>query len=198
MKKNLRNLMTLTLVAGTLLMSSCRETKEDEAAEPMQHEMREGERMEEGEMNNTMDEDQVLNDEVKAEFNNNEIASVYQNYIHIKKALVQTDAAMAQERAGEMAADLEGKDMDENLTTAVRNIAATNNVNEQREAFSELTAAMEGELEGALASGEIYKQYCPMAFEGKGDYWFSNTQEIRNPYYGDKMLKCGRVEATIN
>lgn len=198
MKKNLKNLMMLTLVAGTLSMTSCRETKEDEAAEPMQHEMREGERMDEGETGTTMDEDYILNDEVTADFRNDDIASVYQHYINIKKALVQTDAAIAQERAGEMVAGLEGKEVNEELNQAARDIAATNNVNEQREAFSELTAAIEDELEGALASGEIYKQYCPMAFEGKGDYWFSNTQEIRNPYYGDKMLKCGRVEATIN
>ena len=36
-----------------------------------------------------------------------------------------------------------------------------------------------------------------MAFEGKGDYWYSTSEEIRNPYFGDKMLKCGRVDETI-
>lgn len=198
MKKNWKNLMMLTLVAGTLSMTSCRETKEDEPAEPMQNEMHDGEHMDQDDTGTTMDEDYILNDEVTAEFQNQEIASVYQHYINIKKALVQTDAAMAQERAEEMVAGLEGKQVNEQLNQAAGDIAATNNVNEQREAFSQLTSAMEEELEGALASGEIYKQYCPMAFEGKGDYWFSNTQEIRNPYYGDKMLKCGRVEATIN
>jgi hypothetical protein len=56
---------------------------------------------------------------------------------------------------------------------------------------------MEPVLRNALASGEIYKQYCPMAFEGKGDYWYSNSKDIFNPYYGNKMLKCGRVQETI-
>jgi hypothetical protein len=57
---------------------------------------------------------------------------------------------------------------------------------------------MESVLEGAISTGEIYKQFCPMAFEGKGDYWYSTSSEIRNPYFGDKMLKCGRVEKVIN
>jgi len=112
--------------------------------------------------------------------------------------LVRTDATLAQDRAKSMLADLENADANATVATAVRNISTSNDVNQQREAFSNLTKAMETELEGALASGEIYKQYCPMAFEGKGDSWFSNSKEIRNPYYGDKMLKCGRVEATIN
>lgn len=196
MKTTLRNLMMLSLVAGTLSFTSCKETKEDEAAEPMQHEMREGEQMD-GEMRSTSNEDVILEDEVTAEFENEEVAAAYQHYIQIKKALVQTDAAMAQDRAKEMVAALESNEENGDLATAARNIATTNDVNAQREAFSELTKEMESRLEGALASGEIYKQYCPMAFEGKGDAWFSNSKEIRNPYYGDKMLKCGRVEATI-
>ncbi|MCM4161023.1 DUF3347 domain-containing protein [Antarcticibacterium flavum] len=196
MKKTLRNLMMLSLVAGTLSMTSCRETKEDEAAEPMQHEMREGEDMEH-DMDHTTGDDVVLNDEITAEFQDEEIASVYQHYIDIKQALVQTDAEMAQDRAKGMIADLETEEGFEDLAASARRISTSTNVNEQREAFSDLTKAMETKLEGALASGEIYKQYCPMAFEGKGDAWFSNVKEIRNPYYGDKMLKCGRVEATI-
>lgn len=196
MKTTLRNLMTLSLVAGTLSMTSCRETREDEAAEPMQHEMREGEEMDH-DMDHTTGDDVVLDDEIKAEFQDEEVASVYQHYINIKKALVQTDATMAQDRAKEMVAALESNEENGELATAARNISTTNDVNAQRESFSELTQAIESKLEGALASGEIYKQYCPMAFEGKGDAWFSNTKEIRNPYYGDKMLKCGRIEATI-
>lgn len=199
MKKNLKNLILLSMVAGSISLVSCRDVKEDEPAEPMQHEMREGEHMDETSMDQTtMDEDMVLRDEVTAEFENEELGNLYQHYINIKKALVQTDAAIAQERANEMIAELENSDVDGDLAAAARNISTSNDVNSQREAFSELTKAMETELEGAITSGEIYKQYCPMAFEGKGDYWFSNTQEIRNPYYGDKMLKCGRVEETLN
>ena len=40
----------------------------------------------------------------------------------------------------------------------------------------------------------LYYQYCPMAFDDEGAYWISNEKEIRNPYFGDKMLKCGEVK----
>lgn len=197
MKRKFRNLVMFSLVAGSLSMYSCKETKEDEAAEPMQHEMREGEEMDH-DMGKTMDEENILKDEITAQFEDEETAAIYQHYINIKNALVQTDAAMAQDRAKAMVAALEVSESNAVTAEAARKIATTTEVNQQREAFSQLTKAMDSQLEGALASGEIYKQYCPMAFEGKGDSWFSNTKEIRNPYYGDKMLKCGRVEATIN
>lgn len=197
MKTIFRNSIMMAFVAGSFTMYSCRETNKEEPAEPMQHEMREGEEMDHDGAT-SMSEEEILNDEVTAKFEDDHIASVYQHYINIKNALVKTDATAAQDNAKAMIADLENAETNEALATAARNISTSTDVNQQREAFSGLTKAMETELEGAIASGEIYKQYCPMAFEGKGDSWFSNSQEIRNPYYGDKMLKCGRVEATIN
>lgn len=197
MKTIFRNSLMIALVAGSFTMYSCRETNKDEPAEPMQHEMREGEEMDHDDAA-SMSEEGILRDEIMAEFKDERIASVYQHYINIKNALVRTDVTLAQDRAKAMVADLESSEANAQLASAARNISTSNDVNQQREAFSNLTRAMETELEGAIASGEIYKQYCPMAFEGKGDSWFSNSTEIRNPYYGDKMLKCGRVEATIN
>tara|TARA_R110001583_G_scaffold9203_4_gene43623 strand:- start:1581 stop:2300 length:720 start_codon:yes stop_codon:yes gene_type:complete len=44
---------------------------------------------------------------------------------------------------------------------------------------------------------ELYAAFCPMAFDGNGAYWISEDKEIRNPYYGDKMLKCGKVEEVL-
>jgi hypothetical protein len=32
-----------------------------------------------------------------------------------------------------------------------------------------------------------------MAFDDKGAYWLSEMKEIRNPYFGDRMLKCGET-----
>ena len=38
-----------------------------------------------------------------------------------------------------------------------------------------------------------YIQFCPMANAGDGAYWLSEESEIRNPYYGDMMLRCGET-----
>ncbi|MFO8148329.1 MAG: DUF3347 domain-containing protein [Bacteroidota bacterium] len=196
MKKQVKNVLMLAAIAGTLSLYSCKENNEkDDGPELMQNEMHQ--ESIERDMDPAMNEEQILKDQITAQFENQEIGAIYQHYINIKNALVQTDAAMARDRAKEMVAALESTETNEAVATAALKIAAESNVNAQREAFSDLTVAMEAQLEGALASGEIYKQYCPMAFEGKGDSWFSNSKEIRNPYYGDKMLKCGRVEATL-
>jgi hypothetical protein len=36
-----------------------------------------------------------------------------------------------------------------------------------------------------------------MANKGDGGDWLSTEKEIRNPYYGDEMLECGRVAEEI-
>jgi len=45
---------------------------------------------------------------------------------------------------------------------------------------------------------KIYYQFCPMAFDNKGAYWLSNQATIRNPYFGDEMLECGKVEDSLD
>jgi Cu(I)/Ag(I) efflux system membrane fusion protein len=37
-----------------------------------------------------------------------------------------------------------------------------------------------------------------MAFDNKGAYWLSNTQEIYNPYFGEEMRFCGEVKEQLN
>jgi hypothetical protein len=132
---------------------------------------------------------------LNAEFKNENTAEIYNLYVEIKDAFVNTDAETASDKAAKLA---EKAGENQEIASAATQIAESEDVNRQREDFSKLTAAMEPVLQDALESGEIYKQYCPMAFEGKGDYWYSNSKDIFNPYYGDKMLKCGRVEATLN
>jgi hypothetical protein len=36
-----------------------------------------------------------------------------------------------------------------------------------------------------------------MANGDNGAYWLSNEAKIRNPYFGDAMLKCGVVKDSI-
>nr|WP_299173637.1 efflux RND transporter periplasmic adaptor subunit [uncultured Allomuricauda sp.] len=44
----------------------------------------------------------------------------------------------------------------------------------------------------------LYVQKCPMANNNQGAVWLSTENEIRNPYYGDAMLKCGSVVKIIH
>lgn len=48
-----------------------------------------------------------------------------------------------------------------------------------------------------VAGGAVYKQYCPMAFNNDGASWLSAESVIRNPYFGSKMLNCGKITETF-
>lgn len=193
MKKHLKNLIMMSIAAGSLSMGSCRnsEEKQEKPAPPMQNEMHQ-----EGEIKDM--ENEEIGTESTAEFKEEGTATTYAHYLVVKDALVKTDAMATQTGAKDLLVQLEEVNSSPEIIAAARAIAISDNVNEQREAFSDLTKALEPILNGSLDSGTIYKQYCPMAFEGKGDYWYSNSKEIRNPYFGDIMLTCGRVEETIN
>lgn len=43
---------------------------------------------------------------------------------------------------------------------------------------------------------DLYLQYCPMAGDS-GAYWLSESEEIKNPYFGKSMLGCGEVKMVI-
>ena len=186
MRKKVKNIAMLVLLAGTLSFYSCGENKkENQEAMPMQNEMYQEK--------TTLDtEKQDKRVASNAEFKEEAVAMAYANYIAVKDALVASDAEMAKNEAQKLADNGNAE-----VSAAAKKIVSSTDVNEQREAFSNLTKAMQPVLDDSLKSGEIYKQFCPMAFEGKGDYWYSNSKDIRNPYFGDKMLKCGRVEETI-
>ncbi|MFT3947664.1 MAG: DUF3347 domain-containing protein [Agriterribacter sp.] len=44
---------------------------------------------------------------------------------------------------------------------------------------------------------KVYMLHCPMAFDNAGADWLSNTTEIKNPYFGSKMLTCGSVADSV-
>lgn len=185
MKRRVRSLITMSLVAGSLMLYSCGDNKKNNEEETSEV------HMEMNESSPEMETEEIAN----AEFTSDTIKIAFDDYLAIKDALVQTDAKAAGEAAKELQAYLETSNPE--LAGIAGKIVAAEDVNKQREVFSELTAAMDPVIKEAISSGKVYKQFCPMAFEGKGDYWYSTSKEIRNPYFGDKMLKCGRVDETI-
>jgi len=48
-----------------------------------------------------------------------------------------------------------------------------------------------------LKNANIYQQHCPMALNEKGANWLSNESEIKNPYFGKKMLECGDITDSL-
>ena len=131
-------------------------------------------------------------------FNDQLYDDVYEAYLDVKSALVNTNATNAQENAVLLSKSLDGiSDVSDTTRKAVKTIISESDVAKQRAAFEIVSQDLEVLLSKNVASGTIYKQYCPMAFNGKGAYWLSDSKEVRNPYYGDKMLTCGVVDSEI-
>ena len=127
-------------------------------------------------------------------FDREALNGFFGQYLDLREALVASDPAGAGKIAREMATmPLEG--MPE-VAEAVAELAKSDHLGRQRAVFFTLNKAMVPYLESHLRSGQVYQQYCPMAFENTGAFWFSDSEEILNPYFGDAMLRCGKVEKT--
>ena len=75
--------------------------------------------------------------------------------------------------------------------------ANAGNIAHQREHFDMLSKDMY-DLVAAFGSSQVlYKDFCPMYNNKKGAIWLSELKEIKNPYYGKKMLTCGSVKEEI-
>ncbi|RFZ83028.1 DUF3347 domain-containing protein [Mucilaginibacter terrenus] len=133
---------------------------------------------------------------------------VITSYIALKNALVGSNAALAKTRSKELLNTLSVKPADlkpaqqllyskyaDKLKLDSRHISESSVLARQREHFSSLSKNMYALLSALKTnSSPLYQQYCPM----KKASWLSETEEIRNPYYGDEMLECGTVKATLN
>ncbi len=135
--------------------------------------------------------------ERKATFKDSAVGLVYDNYNAVKTALVNTDPMGTKLAAEDLSAALNSLEANNALKKSVEKLSAEEDIEVQREIFQEVTAGVKSLVQNNLEEGKLYYQYCPMAFQGKGGYWLSNEEKIRNPYWGDKMLTCGVVQGEI-
>ncbi|WP_116772180.1 DUF3347 domain-containing protein [Maribacter litoralis] len=126
-------------------------------------------------------------------FEDENVGKQFQHYIHLKTALVNSDMDEAKSGAKMLLENSEDAALNELLSK----ISEASDIEEQRSLFSDVTEKMTAIVDASISSGEVYQQYCPMAFNNEGGYWLSTEEEIRNPYFGDRMLKCGKVTETI-
>jgi len=130
-----------------------------------------------------------------ASFKDGMTGKIFHNYLQVKMALVNSDSDGVQKAAEELAESF-GKERGE-MKLIAEQIAQRDELEEQRQLFSDLTNKVTPLIEENLNGGTIYKKYCPMAFNNQGAYWLSDIEEINNPYFGDKMLRCGKIEKVI-
>lgn len=142
----------------------------------------------------------------------NQLKSVFAAYLKLKDELVNSDAEKVQANAKAIIKSLENVDMkllkdnktheqwmtfEKGIKEYADKIKATTDIEKQRQFFKPLSYNLIQAVEIFGINQKVYKQYCPMADSNSGAFWLSEEKEIRNPYYGEKMLKCGEVKAEI-
>lgn len=136
---------------------------------------------------------------------------LYDSYFGVKDALVKSDAATASAKAKELVKAVKSIPMDKmqreqhnvwmenfpKIQEDAEQIAKAKDVKQQRERFARLSSAMYKVAKAFDPKETVYYQKCPMYNDGKGANWLSKEPGIKNPYYGSKMLTCGKTVETI-
>ena len=143
------------------------------------------------------------------------LMAVVSKYYDLKNALVATKASDADHAADQlktmadsMLAFLQTDSVNKVLlqpfldTIIMQSKAVTAVMDEtcekKRLAFGTISSAIYGLAKKTeLKNAGIDHEYCPMAFNEKGASWLSAESEIKNPYFGKKMMECGEVTDSL-
>jgi len=137
---------------------------------------------------------------------------VFQDYIAIKDAFVLTDAKKVSEKAQQTLKDVKNVKMAllkkpeahevwmpsvKIIKKSLQALIIETDIEKQRTVFINLSNAMVKVIGSFGIDKKVYVEHCPMADNNNGADWLSLEKEIKNPYFGDKMLNCGSVKETI-
>jgi hypothetical protein len=141
------------------------------------------------------------------------IREVIAGYLQLKNALTKDNAKDAAAAGKSIVAVLEKvdkaslpadkmkayADLQDDLKENAEHIGDNaGKIDHQREHFEMLSKDMADLIKIFGNGGQtLYRDFCPMANDGKGATWISEVQEIKNPYMGSKMPTCGSLKETI-
>jgi Cu(I)/Ag(I) efflux system membrane fusion protein len=141
-----------------------------------------------------------------------QLNTVYDHYIDLKNAFVQGDEKRVKQTSLDVFQALnkmkmklltgeamsQWMDLSVNLNNQIKQISSSDNLDAQRKTFSVFNISFYKAIKTfGLMGRTVYYQFCPMMNNNKGAYWLSETEDIRNPYYGAAMLTCGETKETL-
>jgi hypothetical protein len=143
------------------------------------------------------------------------LMTVLTTYYSLKNALVATKSADAGRAATKLTADADSmqawlqtdsinktvlKPYLDTIISQSKVIASLydETCEKHRLAFGNISSAFYGLLKHAdVKNAHTYHTFCPMAFNDKGAFWLSEESDVKNPYFGKKMLECGEVTDSL-
>ena len=131
--------------------------------------------------------------------------SLVKDYLALKNALINENETAASSTTVKMDKALKGIDksllseeqkkvyneIEEDLKEHVEHISKSK-IEHQREHFAMMSKDMYDLVKAFGAGMTLYHDHCPMYKDGS--MWLSESKDIKNPFYGDKMMTCGSVE----
>lgn len=140
------------------------------------------------------------------------LSSILSSYFEMSDNLTNDSAAEAAKSSEKLRAALkdfqgtdlsnkEYKEVDEIIQSSIEHAEhITENVGDihhQREHLVLLSLDIKDLIEIVGTDQKIYEAYCPMANNNKGAIWVTNKNEVENPYMGQSMPKCGKINGEI-
>ena len=138
----------------------------------------------------------------------NDFRAVLPLYLQMKDAFVASDASAIASEAGGLLKEMNSLDVSslgvmekahyDRTVELLEKINGSMALKDQRAYFVDLNQQLVALASNVDLDGRLYVQLCPMANNNRGAIWLSADEEIRNPYYGNEMLTCGKVEQVLN
>jgi copper chaperone CopZ len=139
----------------------------------------------------------------------NALEALFSSYFDLKDAFVQSDEKRISTEAANLTKKISLIDMstlkddqhqlwmklNQHMVTISAEISKGGKIDTKRIKFSELSQDFHQLAKVAKLNYEIYFQHCPM-FNNGAD-WLSKDSQIKNPFYGNQMLTCGKTTETI-
>ena len=141
-----------------------------------------------------------------------QLNSVYNEYINLKDALVKEDSKSTSTSASTLLNNLTKVDMkllsdnkahnhwmslEKEIKSSATSISETSDIKAQRGHFKHLSSHLINAVQLFGVNEKVYLEFCPMADNNKGAFWLSKEEKVINPYFGDAMLTCGEVKQII-
>ena len=210
--KNLKTTTILAMAFISLTVMSCKDSKKvqviEESHTEKTHDNSDGHHDNDasGMNHDTMS---ASKDMINSNAQNSDAKQVLVDYMVLKEALVATNKEEAGKAGDKLKSTLNSFDvsgytseqqeeLNDIITDAKEHAEhiGKSEMDHQREHFKILSKDVIDMIAITGTETTLYQQFCPMY--DKGSAWLSMSKDIKNPYYGSKMLTCGKVQKEIN
>ena len=192
MKKVNLKVMSLIIAGGLFALTSCGESDSTNAE--------------------TESTEQVNSSAQEEATKKDNLSSILSSYFEMSDNLTNDSASEAAKSSEKLRIALkdfqdpdlsnkESKEVDEIMKSSIEHAEhITENagdIHHQREHLVLLSLDIKDLIEIVGTDQKVYEAYCPMANNNKGAIWVTNKNKVENPYMGQSMPKCGKINGEI-